>query len=487
MNLIAIDLGTTNIKVGAFDQKLNCLGYESFPVAYVRSESIVEFDAETYVTSIMNLISRMIENGIISRSDTKQIVFTGQAESLVILDAEDKCLMNAISWMDERSVVESKEIASHFSPTEWYSKTGQQAVLPTWPVTKVLWLRKHKPEIFSKVATYMLLKDFVAFRFSGKKAADCSIATFSCYFDIFGKEYWMEMLEYLHVTVSQFPPLVEPGTAVGTLTSEARERTGLDCEVSINVGTLDHFAGMIGCGNVREGSVSYSTGTVMALATIANPSSYNTSTISMHYGFLPDTYVMLPVAESGGICLQWFKERFLPDVCFEEIDAEIVRRGSFNDIVFLPYLVGTNAPEFDALASGCFWNLRFKHDAYDMAYAVMEGVAHLLKKNCDEIRDNQTRIDRILATGGGAKSSLWCQLQADITGIPVVVPKQKEAACLGAAIMGAVSAGLYDTYEIDGVNTEYEREYLPKKNQMLNKKIRQFAFLYDASLKAQSL
>ncbi|MFA6682323.1 MAG: FGGY family carbohydrate kinase, partial [Sphaerochaeta sp.] len=444
-------------------------------------------DAELYVSTIMDSIALMIDKKIITQTDTEQIIFTGQAESLVLLDAEDKCLMNAISWLDERSIEESKEIASHFPVSEWYSKTGQQAVLPTWPATKVLWLRKHKPEIFSKVASFMMLKDFVAFRFCGKKAADCSIATFSCYFDIFGKVYWKEMLEYLQITELQLPPLVEPGTVLGTLTKEAKHRSGLSCDTSINIGTLDHFAGMIGCGNVKEGSVSYSTGTVMALATIANPFSYHNSTISMHYGFLPDTYVMLPVAESGGICLQWFRDRFLPNSSFRDIDSEIVKRGSFNDIVFLPYLVGTNAPEFEVQASGLFWNLRFKHDAYDMAYAVMEGVAHLLKKNCDEIRANNTRIDRIIATGGGAKSSLWCQLQADITGIPVVVPKQEEAACLGAAIMGAVSMGLFDTYEIDGVNTEFEREYLPRKNVKLETKIRQFAYLYDASLKAQSL
>lgn len=487
MNFIAIDLGSTNIKVGAFDQTLHCLGYESHPVEYLRSGAIVEFDADAYVASIMDLIARLVFKKIISSSDTKQIIFTGQAESLVMLDDKDRCLMNAISWMDERSGSESEELALRFPAKEWYAKTGQQAVLPTWPATKVLWMRKHKPEIFAQVSSYMLLKDYVVFRFCGIKAGDLSIATFSCYFDIFSKQYWKEMLEYLQITESQLPPLVEPGTLLGSLTDEAKRRTGLDSDVAINVGTLDHFAGMIGCGNVKEGSVSYSTGTVMALATIANPLSYKDSTIAMHYGFLPDTYVMLPVAESGGVSLQWFRDRFLPEVSFQEIDEEIEKRGDFNDIVFLPYLVGTNAPEFDAAASGLFWNLRFKHDAYDMAYAVMEGVAHLLKKNCDEIVNNRTPIKRIIATGGGAKSPLWCQIQADITGIPVVVPSQKEAACLGAAIMGAVSSGLFDSYEIDGVNTEYKSEYLPRKNELLEKKNRQFTFLYETSLKVQAL
>jgi len=375
----------------------------------------------------------------------------------------------------------------HFSAEELYRKTGQKAILPTWPATKIAWLRNHKNKLFSKISSFMLFKDYVAFRLCGRKAADCSIATFSCYFDIFKKEYWKEMLEYLHILPQQLPPIVEPGTILGTLTPEAKQLTRISCDAEVNIGTLDHFAGMIGCGNVQEGSISYSTGTVMALATFTNSFSHQHSSISIHYGFIPDTYILLPVAESGGICLQWFRDSFLPGLSFKQIDQEIIRRGGFNNIIFLPYLVGTNAPDFDSQASALFWNLRFNHDAFDMAYAVMEGVAHLLKKNCDEIRKNNTRIDRIIATGGGARSSLWCQLQADITGIPVLVPKQKEAACLGAAIMGAVSVGYFDSYQIPGVNTEFEREYLPRFEDRLNRKVRQFSYLYEASLKAHSL
>lgn len=482
MYFIAIDLGSTNIKVGVYNRYLDCLGIESVQVEYFRSKEIVEFDAQTYVDTIFSLIATLVKQAKISTDDSVQIILTGQAESLVLLDAEGNCLGNAISWMDGRSHKESQLIEKEFGLELFYKKTGQQAVSPTWPSTKILWLRHHRPEQFAKVAQFVLFKDYVSYRISGKLVTDLSVATFSCYCDIFEKKYWREMLDFIGITVEQLPPLVEPGSIIGTLADEAQQACGLGKHTTVNIGTLDHFAGMVGSGCVEQGVASFSTGTVMALATIASSKSYHNSGIAMHYGFQPDSYIMLPVAESGGASLQWFRDNFLPKVGFAQIDQEITRRGAFNEIIFLPYLMGTNAPEMDAHASGVFWNLRYQHDPYDMAYAVMEGVAHLLKKICDAIINSNTPITKIFATGGGAKSTLWCQLQADITGLPVIVPKQEEAALLGAAIIGAVSVGLYDSYTIEGVNTEIVRSYEPRDDHRLTLKHRQFNYLYESSL-----
>ncbi|MEN6339205.1 MAG: FGGY-family carbohydrate kinase, partial [Clostridiaceae bacterium] len=158
------------------------------------------------------------------------------------------------------------------------------------------------------------------------------------------------------------------------------------------------------------------------------------------------------------------------------------------DVLFLPYIVGTNAPEFDLDACGMFYGLRSKHDAFDLALAVMEGVAHLLKKNCDMILNSGTHIERIIATGGGAKSALWCQLQADITGIPVSIPAEKEAACLGAAMIGAVCAGVYaDVSEAASAAVRLEANFAPHADEQNERKHRQFVALYDAMIRAQRM
>jgi len=475
---IGIDLGSTNIKAALYDEKMELKDRRSIPVSYIRENNFVEFDAVEYSGNLIKLLSEMLkENKVTSVSE---IAFTGQAESLIVLDENDTPLINAISWMDERCVEECKELQKVFTKEECESVTGQQAVLPAWPATKILWLKKNRPEIYNNARTYMLLKDYVVFYMTGKKVSDMSIATFSFYFDIYKKCYWKKMLDAVGITEQQLPPLAEPCTVAGEIKGELMDTLGISGSAKVNIGTLDHFAGMIGTGNTTEGKITLSTGTVMAMATFSKEPAQDVKGIAMHYGYLPDTHIMLSVAESGGVSLEWFKKTCMKEISFKEID-DVTRERKRNRILFLPYLIGTNSPEFDSRATGVFWGLRQEHDAYDMAYAVMEGVGFLLKKNCEYIEKNDTPVKSIIATGGGSKSDVWCQLQADITGLPILIPKEKEAACLGAAIIAAVSDGKIESFEKAAELIEFERIFEPSVDESLNEKYEQFNSLYEFS------
>ena len=448
MQFIGVDLGTTNIKAAVYGPDFTQLACKSIPVSYVREGGVVEFDAEQYVEQLLDLLRQLCEEPQVSRDAVAEIAFTGQAETLVVLDGQGRPLMRAISWMDERSQEECRIAAEVFPAAEFERITGQQAMLPTWPATKILWLRRNRPELYGRAAAYLLLKDYVVYRLTGVMQAERSIATFSAYFDIYEGVYWQAMLDFLGLRPEQLPPLVEPCTVAGPLTGPCAQRLGLPTSVLVNHGTLDHFAGMIGTGNVAPGTMNLSTGTVMALATMARePVTDRNCGVAMHYGFEPRTHVMLAVAESGGVSLEWFRKTCMAQVDYGQLNrvrADRLRPGS---ILVLPYRVGTNAPEFDREASGVFWGLRAEHDAYDMAAAVMEGVAYLLRKNCQVMADRGAEITRIIATGGGSNSDIWCQMQADITGCPVCRPAEREAACLGAAMIGAVSCGAFPSYE----------------------------------------
>ena len=160
MYYIGVDLGSTNIKVAIYTEKMELVDRQSNPVNYIRENGFVEFDAEQYVKDLTNLICNMIKENKVDASQVSQITLTGQAESLVVVGADGNALMNAISWMDERSVAECQELEKSFSPKEIESVTGQMAVLPTWPATKILWLKNNRPEIFNNTKTFMMLKDF---------------------------------------------------------------------------------------------------------------------------------------------------------------------------------------------------------------------------------------------------------------------------------------------------------------------------------------
>jgi len=475
---IGIDLGTTNIKAAIYDKEMNLKDRRSVAVSYIRENGFVEFDAAKYAENLIGLLKTMLlENKI---DVVNEIAFTGQAESLVVLGEDDKPLMNAISWMDERSVSECLELSKSFSNQECEAVTGQQAVLPTWPATKILWLKHNRSEVYNNAKTYMLLKDYIVFYLTGIKSCDMSIATFSFYFDIYKKCYWKKMLDAIGITEDMLPPLVEPCTSVGSVKPEIASELGINCSAKINVGTLDHFAGMIGTGNTGDGKITLSTGTVMAMATFAKEPASDVKGVAMHYGYLPDTHIMLPVAESGGVSLEWFKSSCMKDISYDEMNETLAIRER-TQIIFLPYIVGTNSPEFDSRATGVFWGLRQEHDSVDMAHAIMEGVAFLLKKNCEHIEKNGTKISGIIATGGGSKSDIWCQLQSDITGLPVMIPKEKEAACLGAAIIAAVSDGVLKSFDVASESIEFEKVFEPKNHEALNRKYKQFNALYEFS------
>lgn len=169
----------------------------------------------------------------------------------------------------------------------------------------------------------------------------------------------------------------------------------------------------------------------------------------------------------------------MPEVSYDEINAVLAQRSN-TPILFLPYLVGTNAPEFDSNATGVFWGLRQEHDAYDMARAVMEGVSFVLRKNCDYMAKAGLKPSSIIATGGGAKSAIWCQMQADITGLAVRIPVEKEAACLGAAMIAAVADHRYNNLQeaVDSL-VAFSTEYAPNASAQEEEKYSRFCALYE--------
>ena len=475
---IGVDLGSTNLKAALYDANLNCVAQKGAPVEYIRQGEYIEFDAKKYYESLVEILAQLMAE---NPGEVSQIAFTGQAESLVCLGMDGVPVHNAISWMDERSGEECAYLETLFSAETCHRITGQQAVLPTWPATKILWLQRHKPEVFGKVETYMLLKDYIVYGLTGKKCADMSIATFSFYFDIYRKCYWKEMLDAIGISETQLPALIEPCTVVGALTAEAAAATGLTVNTRVNTGTLDHFAGMIGTGNTAPGGMTLSTGTTMVLTTIAEGTPDPDCDMALHYGFKPDTYVMLPVMESGGACLDWFRRTCMDNMDYDILNRELLAAPEAQ-LLFLPYLVGTNAPEFDREAVGVFYGLRQEHTNVQMAKAVMEGVCFVLRKNCEDILSKGTKIRSIVATGGGAKSPVWCQLQADITGLPVEVPAVTEAGCLGAAMVAAWSEGQYESLEAAAKDVKMVRSYTPNATAAMGEKYRKFNKLYDAML-----
>lgn len=485
MGFVTVDLGTTNIKVAAFSDHLEQIAGESEKVIYQQHGNRVEFDPENYFAMLVSAISRLAPS---LTEETRQIILTGQAESLVVLDAAGRPLRAGISWMDTRSILESEELKQAFPEAMAYQITGQPANTPTWPITKMLWLKRNEPEVFNKAAHYVLLKDYIQYCLTGRLAGEYSIYNFSYYFDIRRKDYWDDILVYCGIRRDQLPELVEPCTVIGPLKEEISRQLGLLGQTVVNTGTLDHFAGMIGTGNVREGIISESTGTVVTLATLVSRPLMSQERIPCHYGPFYDMYVLLPVCESGGVSLEWFKEHFAADLSYQELDRQLASRPAPAELLFLPYLTGTNSPDYNEAAKGVFYGMRLKHDRLDFALAVMEGVANLLRRNLECLTKIGIQAERVITTGGGSKSDIWCRIKADLTGYPFAVPALSEAASLGCALIGAVSAGLIESFDrgIEACVT-LKKQYQPDGAERYARQRRLYDALYASLLPVFSL
>lgn len=484
MNLISIDLGTTNIKVSVYDSALRLLSVYSENVSYDRTGDFVEFNCCHYFDLLFSMVHAAAAAGKSKNGqDAAQIVLTGQAESLVLIGKDGQPVRPAISWLDMRSKKECEELSGIFDKELCYHITGQPELIPTWPITKILWLRRNEPDIFDKTDKFLLLKDYIIYRLCGAIVGEQSIYSFSHYFNITKKCYWEDILSYCGINTDRLPEKILPsGTVAGTLISKlADPGAGLTSQTKINAGTLDHFAGMIGTGNIGDGVISESAGTVLSIAALINKPVFHESRLPMYCGPFPETYVLLPVCESGGFSMEWYKKNFLPDISYDQMNRVIESRKKAPAPIFLPYLTGVTPPEFNENASGVFLGLKAAHDRYDMALAIMEGVACLLKKNIEYMEKAGIHVHKIISTGGGAKSALWTQIKSDISGYPIDVPDNEEAPSLGAAILAAVSENYFSScQEAAAACVSINRQYLPENSARYKSTYQVFTSLYDS-------
>jgi xylulokinase len=439
----AVDLGTTNIKVALYDESLRNLAVARAPMVYRRDGSVVEFDADEVCDAVEALIGECARQADPDRQARAHIVITGQAESLVLVDDLGHPVAPGISWMDERSTEEAREIGEHFGAAHAFAVTGQPEPVPTWPATKLRWLARHQPRLLAASGHVLMIKDYVIFRLTGVMVGEETTRGFTYLYDVTERRYWTEMLEFCGTASSAMPQLVPAGTDVGPVLDRVADRLPPAAAYTVNSGALDHFCAMVGTDSYRPGAVSASAGTVLSLSLLSTDWHFDPSMkVSFHRGLGPDDTVLFTCADSGGVCLEWFQQRVASDLGYDELEPELRSRPHDDAPLFLPYLTGVNPPDFVVGARGGFLGLQLRHDRVDLAYAVMEGVAHLLRRNLDYLADHGQPARSIVSAGGGTASGFWNQLKADACGLDLRTTAEPEAACRGAAALGLVAAGV---------------------------------------------
>lgn len=264
--LLGLDVGTTSVKAALFDPTGARRGDagEEYRLEHPAPDR-AELDAEVYWRASQAAIRRAMATAGAGRDDVAALAVSSQGETVVPVDAQGRPLAPTLVWLDNRALEESREIAEAFGEARIYDVTGVPSVFPTWSACKVLWWRRHEPEVFASASRFLLVEDLLLHRLTGRFVTEGGVHCTSLLYDIRAHAWWGEMLDLVGIGPERLPELARPGEIVGTLSPGAAEALGLSARTRVVAGGMDQGAGAVGVGNVRAGMISESTGGALTL------------------------------------------------------------------------------------------------------------------------------------------------------------------------------------------------------------------------------
>lgn len=457
--ILGIDIGTTSLKTAVFDHTGVKQGDAVVEYTLLTPNTAwVEAPCNVYMDSIVRCMEVLRRKGVDTRRVTT-VGFSVQGETLCLLDTRGEPLRNAIVWMDNRAGEQAEKLREAFGDEKCYEITGQVSFEACWPAAKLLWVKEKEPQIWESIRHILLLEDYIIYLLTGKFVSEGSLLTSTEYWNIQTKEYWQEMLDFIGVNAEYLPQIRESGELVGTVLPSMAERLGISPEAKICTGALDQAAGAIGVGNIKPGIFSENIGAALAICVPTATLTYDPNRqMPVHYFAVPNTY-MMHTFTTGGMCLRWFRDGF----CKEELgmqqatgidaydlmnrEAEGILAGS-DGLITLPHLQGSMAPDVNLNAKAVFYGATLKHGKAHFIRSIMESLGYIICRNIETIDAMGLEIRQIRTMGGGSKSDIWNQIKADVTGKTLYLTQtSQDTACLGAAILAGVAAGVFESIE----------------------------------------
>lgn len=453
MSILGLDIGTTGCKAMIFSTEGSVLGQAARQYSVSTPHpNWAEQDAE----EVWCLAWEALREAVAAADDPpRAMALSVQGEAIIPVDESGRALRPAILGMDTRTAEENRWLAERFGPETLFVRTGMPLhTINTLP--KLLWLRRHDPEVWKGARQFLLYEDFFMRRLGGRAAISHSLASRTQMYDLRTGDWADDILDACRIDRQRLSPLTpDAGGHVGSLLRERGREVGLEKEVLLVSGGHDQACAALGSGVVRSGLAMVSTGTAevveVAMATPALNESLRRGNISVYRHVVPGLYLGMTLNHSGGLVLRWFRDNFCAGECQRsqstgEDPYDLILAGAPEGptgIMVLPHFSGSGTPRLDTSSKGAILGLTFAADRPTVAKAILEGLTFELRLNLDLLKEAGVAIQELRAVGGGARSMLWLQLKADICGIPLRVPQVTEAACLGAALLAGTAAGIY--------------------------------------------
>ena len=484
MNFLGIDVGTGGSRAVLIDEDGKVVASAMAEHAPFASLEIgwAEQEPEDWWRAVVLAIRQVLENA--NADEIGAISFSGQMHGAVLLNDADHVLRPALIWCDQRTEKQCAEITKKIGAETLINLVSNPAVTG-FTLPKLLWVRENEPGVWQQVKTILLPKDYIRLKLSGDKASDVADSSGTLLFDVQNRKWSDEMLSAFQMDRSLFPPVYESIEVTGKISKLAAEETGLKEGTLVIAGAGDNAAGAIGMGITQPGAVSATIGTSgVIFAVTARPSLDLKGRIHTLCHAIPNRWHNTGVTQSAGLSLKWFHENLGNGMSYRELDSEAAKVSSGSEgAIWLPYLMGERTPHLDAKARAAFIGLTASHTKAHMIRAVLEGVAFSLRDSLEIFKELGVPIEKIRLGGGGAKSKLWRQIQADVYGQPLEILEADEGAAFGAAILAGVGAGAWESVDEASDKTIRVLERVePNKDaaDALNRNYESYKLLYSA-------
>lgn len=474
---LGIDIGTSGTKTLAINArgKILASALSTYP-CYVPKPLWSEQDPEDWWQATISSVRAVMKKAKLKPADVAAIGLSGQMHGSVFLDKKNKVIRRAILWNDQRTAAECQEIERRAGGRAKLIQMVANPALTGFTAPKILWLRNHEPRHFEKTAKVLLPKDEIRRRLTGEFATEVSDASGMLLLDVANRTWSKELLSKLELDPAMFAKCYESEQVTGQLTSEAAAALGLTTACVVVGGAGDCAAGAVGNGIVERGVLSTSIGTSGVMFVHSDEVKIDPAgRVHTFCHAVNGKWHMMGVNLSAGGSLQWFRN----SLCQAEVElarrkkievydllskeAEPVSAGS-DGLFFLPYLSGERTPHADPDARGCFVGLTLAHARGHLIRSILEGVVYSMRDSLEIIEGLGVPVRQIRASGGGSRSPLWRQIQADVFGRKVVTINSEEGPAYGVALLAAVGAGAFkDIREACDATIRVVKETTPER------------------------
>jgi len=430
-----------------------------------------EQDPEDWWRACGVAIRKALSSANVGANEIACVGLSGQMHGAVMLDDQDRVVRPALIWCDVRTEKQCRDLTEKIGADRLIQLTCNPA-LPNFTLTKFLWVREHESENWKRVRSVMLPKDYVRFRMTGERAIDVADASGTLLLDVAHRRWSREMLDATQIDERILPRVYESPDVCGQISAEGAAATGLKVGTPVVAGAGDQAAGATGMGIVVPGAVSATIGTSgVVFAATDRPALDPKGRLHTFCHAIPGRWHVMGVTQAAGLSLRWFRDNLCSTSdSYDKLTAEAtkVSPGS-DDLLWTPYLMGERTPHLDGQARAALVGLTASHTRGHIVRAILEGVAFSLRDSFTIFEEMRVPVRSIRLGGGGARSDLWRQIQADVYGHEVEIVEAEEGAAYGAAILAGVGAALWPSVDLACNAVIRVTERVPARSDVVSK------------------